>query len=234
MGYIYVYMRFFFSLSLFLLGLYGCVHPPLYPIDANVQVSLTCNPDTVYFQNDILPILNSNCAMSGCHSATDKKDGVDLSHYSAIIKTAEVKPFKAESSELYEVLLKSDPDKRMPPPPAAPLTSVQIEKIKTWINQGAKNNACLGCDTLDTVSFTNHIQPILQSSCVGCHSSATPSGGIALENYIQTQSQVANGKLLGSVKQEPGFSAMPKGGSKLTDCSINRIEKWINQGALNN
>ncbi|MGI9191825.1 MAG: c-type cytochrome domain-containing protein [Chitinophagaceae bacterium] len=227
-------MRLFILSLAILLGYAACVHPPLNALDGNVQISAICSADSVYFVNDIQPILTSNCNMSGCHNAGDKKDGVDLSNYASIMKTAEVKPFKATSSELYEVLLKTDPDKRMPRPPASPLSSLQIEKIKTWINQGAKNNACLSCDTANIISFSAHIQPILQNNCTGCHSGASPSGAIGLENYTQTMTQVTNGKLLGSVKQLSGFSAMPKGGAKLSDCNINQIEKWIAQGAPNN
>ena len=172
--------------------------------------------------------------MSGCHNATDKKDGVDLSSYNAIIKTAEVKPFNAAKSELYEVLIETDLDKIMPRPPAASLNASQIEQIKTWINQGAKNNACLGCDTLTIASFSNHIQPIIQTACVGCHTSSAPQGNIALETYAQIQTQLSNGKLMGSIKHEIGFSPMPRGGNKLSDCNIAKLEKWIAQGAPNN
>lgn len=210
------------------------MHPPIEPIGSAPIVSPNCHPDTVYFQNQILPILTSNCAMSGCHNATDKKEGVDLSSYSAIIKTAEVKPFNANKSELYEVLLETDPSKIMPRPPAAPLSSTQIELIKTWINQGAKYNACLSCDTTTTISFSNHIQPIINNACLGCHTTISSSGNIPLETYPEILIQVTNGKLLGSVKHLVGYSPMPKGTSKLSDCNIAQLEKWIAQGAPNN
>jgi hypothetical protein len=29
-------------------------------------------------------------------------------------------------------------------------------------------------------------------------------------------------------------SAMPKGGGKLDNCTLNKFSSWINQGALNN
>jgi hypothetical protein len=223
----------FLSLWVALL-LSACVHPPLEPIGDTPTVSANCHPDTVYFQNQILPILTSNCAMSGCHNAIDKKEGVNLSTYSAIIKTAEVKPFNANKSELYEVLLESDPDKIMPRPPAAPLSTTQIELIKTWINQGAKNNACLSCDTTSIISFSNHIHPIITNACLGCHTTVSPSGNIALETYAEILTQVTNGKLIGSVKHVVGFSPMPKSSPKLSDCTIAQLEKWIAQGAPNN
>ncbi len=229
-----MYMKKLFFIFILLWGSVACTHPPLEPNTDTPSISANCHPDTVYFQNQILPILTSNCAMSGCHNAIDKKEGVDLSTYSAVIKTAEVKPFNANKSELYEVLLETDPDKIMPRPPAAPLNATQIELIRTWINQGAKNNACLSCDTLTLASFTNHIQPILQSACLGCHTTTAPSGSVALETYAEIKTQITNGKLIGSVKHLTGFSPMPRGGAKLSDCDIAKLEKWIAQGAPNN
>jgi hypothetical protein len=45
---------------------------------------------------------------------------------------------------------------------------------------------------------------------------------------------VNNGKLMGSITWASGFSPMPKNASKMPDCEIQKIQKWIDQGALNN
>ena len=45
---------------------------------------------------------------------------------------------------------------------------------------------------------------------------------------------VENGKILKTIKHEVGINPMPQNASQLGDCSINTIEAWINQGALNN
>jgi hypothetical protein len=36
------------------------------------------------------------------------------------------------------------------------------------------------------------------------------------------------------MNQTAGFKAMPQGGNKLDQCDINKIQKWVNAGALNN
>lgn len=90
---------------------------------------------------------------------------------------------------------------------------------------------------LDNVTFSATIKPILQSSCYTCHSNANANSkgaGLRLENYSDLQIQVKNGRLMGAVRHENGFSAMPDGGGKLTDCQINQLQKWIDNGALNN
>lgn len=45
---------------------------------------------------------------------------------------------------------------------------------------------------------------------------------------------ILNGKLMGAIQHLPGFSAMPKGGGKITDCNILILNSWISKGILNN
>lgn len=191
-----------------------------------------CSPDTVYFKNEILPILVSNCAMSGCHDADTKKDGVNLTNYNSIISTADVTPFDPSKSDLYEVLIDTDPDKRMPP--GNTLDAQLIVKIQKWIQQGALNNACSDCDTAGTMSFTNNVKPILELSCTGCHSGNLPSANIDLTSYTSVNVVAINGRLLGSIQHDLGFKPMPQNGNKLSDCDITIIKKWILDGSKNN
>lgn len=89
------------------------------------------------------------------------------------------------------------------------------------------------CDTTG-VTFTATVMPIINSSCTGCHNSAYASGNISLDSYSNMVSAVNGGRFLGSIQQAPGYSAMPKGGGKLSSCNISKIEAWINQGMPNN
>ena len=73
--------------------------------------------------------------MSGCHSSTNPVDDIDLSSYAGI--RSEVRAGNPDESELYTVLFESGED-LMPPPPMAPLTDAQKERIRLWILQGAK------------------------------------------------------------------------------------------------
>ena len=75
---------------------------------------------------------------------------------------------------------------------------------------------------------------MINKYCQGCHNAATQSGGLILENYDGLRVVATNGRLLGALKRLPGFSPMPKGGNKLSDCEINIVEKWVNAGAPNN
>lgn len=217
----------------------GTTNPPdttiVYPPDTT---SLdTCDPDIVYFEYDILPILQSNCAFSGCHDASSAKDGVILNNYQNTISTGDVRAYNLGDSELYEVITDSDPDDRMPPPPSAPLTPEQVSLIAKWILQGAKDLTCdpdaSGCDTTN-ISYTTHIRPVMQAKCNGCHGGSFPSAGLDLTTYGSLATIALNGKLLGVVEHQPGYSPMPQGGNKLPDCEIRQIRSWIEDGAPNN
>lgn len=225
-------------------ALHSCRHEPLIPtvtppIDTtgSSTVGNPCSPDSVYFELQILPILQSNCAMSGCHDAASAQDGVVLTDYNSVMNTADVRPFDLNGSDLYEVITDNDPDKMMPPPPSARLTSTQIGLIATWINQGAQNLTCDaqsgGCDTTD-MSFSSDIMPILTNKCVGCHSGAGASGGVDLSTHSGVLAVVQSGQLFGSINWDNAYSNMPKGGSQLPSCEINQIKAWIDAGALNN
>jgi hypothetical protein len=91
------------------------------------------------------------------------------------------------------------------------------------------------CDSTATAKFSTDVLPVMNASCnSGCHSTASASAGIILDNYNGVKAQVANGKLMGSINQASGYSAMPKGGGKLNTCTIAKLQQWINAGAPNN
>lgn len=193
-----------------------------------------CDPDTIYFERDILPILSSNCAYSGCHDAVTAEDGVILVDYNSVMTSkADVRPGNPNGSDLYEKIVESDPDDRMPPPPNPPLTNEQIQAIRKWILQGAQNLKCDQCDTAN-VSFKDDIHPIFKTSCENCHGGSNPSGSRSMENYSEIRDAVENSEVLPRIKHVPGYAPMPPSGIKLDQCRINKIEAWARAGYPNN
>lgn len=193
--------------------------------------NIPCSPDSVYFINEIMPIISSNCTMSGCHDAISHKEGVVLTSYNNIMQY--VKAGNARDSKLYEMIIRTDND-RMPPPPMPPLTQAQKDKIYKWINQGAKNNSCAAaCDT-SVFTFSGAVKNTIQNKCVGCHNPASLGGNIDLSTYNGVKIVALDGRLFGSVAQLSGYKPMPQNSPKLSDCEIRQIQKWINAGALNN
>ena len=194
---------------------------------------VNCSPDTIYFQQSVLPLITSNCAMSGCHDAISHKEGVILTDYTNISR--EVKVSSPTSSDLYKCLNETG-DERMPPAPSAEFNIAQKSLLLKWIQQGAKNNTCSNTATCDTVNvtFSASVLPVLKTYCVGCHGAASPSAGIDLSTYAAVKVYAANGRLMGSITHAIGYKPMPSSTSKLGACEINQIKAWVTKGILNN
>lgn len=183
------------------------------------------------FSRDILPVLVSRCATSGCHDAITHREGFVFSSYSTTMTA--VSPGNPNESKLYEVIKFANGEEKMPPAGRPQLTFAEIDSIRAWISYGALNQNCGEiCDTINPVTFSGTIWPIMQTSCSGCHTGTAPSGGVVLTNYANVAAAASNGSLLNSLKGN-GVTKMPLGGS-LTVCRIRQFEIWINNGHLNN
>jgi len=196
----------------------------------NPPEGIPCDPDTVYFEKDLLPIFLSACAKSGCHDGTNN-EAPRLSDYASIMNEG-VKPGNPGGSKIYEVLVTNETDDRMPYPPGSPpLPDSQIAMIYKWIMQGAQDLHCDNqpCDTT-SVTFSGTIWPVIQNNCFGCHSGSNPGGGVLLQDYSTVKAAAQSGKLYGSIAYLNGYVRMPKNGSQLSQCSIRQVKKWIDGG----
>jgi mono/diheme cytochrome c family protein len=96
--------------------------------------------------------------------------------------------------------------------------------------------AATNCDTTNVI-YANQISQIVNANCNNCHGASTANligGGINLSTYSLLKTYVDNGNFLNSILQNGKASPMPKNASKLDACSINKIQNWVNKGALNN
>jgi hypothetical protein len=90
------------------------------------------------------------------------------------------------------------------------------------------------CSDNPNPTFAFDVLPMLNTKCNSCHGGNSASGGIRLDGYDAVKIYVNNGSLMGSIRHASGYSAMPKNGSKLSTCEINKIQAWIDSGSLNN
>lgn len=187
-----------------------------------------CSPDSVYFTNDILPLISSNCAMSGCHDGGQGEGRDALNSYSSIMRYVRIS--SPTTSKLYTVLSTKGED--FMPRNGTAFTAAQKALVLKWIQQGAKNNSCDGyCDTVATYSQT--IVPILANACLGCHATTANGGGVLLNTYDQVYAQVQTGKLMGDLTNAPGYNKMPQQGG-ISPCDLNAFKIWVMHGAKNN
>lgn len=211
----------------------GCQHK------SNIQPTNTNNSpnhgDTALcFERDILPIFKTNCGTSGCHDAASHEEGYIFTSWGTIT-SKEFTPGNPGKTELYEKITENDPDKIMPKPPMAPLTTTQKELIRRWIAEGAKNTTNCGslCDS-NSFTYAANIKPLADKYCKGCHSTSSAQKGIILDTYDGLRNATLNGKLLDAINHRTGAVAMPYNVTKLSDCEIRQFEKWAAGGALNN
>lgn len=92
------------------------------------------------------------------------------------------------------------------------------------------------CNPVD-VKLSTEVTPIFSANnCFACHSTAGApnAGGIDLTNYDDVKIVADNGKLYGAINHDNGFAAMPPGGNKLSECELETIKTWIDEGSQNN
>jgi uncharacterized membrane protein len=94
-----------------------------------------------------------------------------------------------------------------------------------------KKQTLLGniCDTTDT-RFSTVVNPIIISECLSCHSNSnavSEGGGISLEGYANVNAYYQQ------ILSDINSGRMPWGKSKLDDCTILKIQTWVNRGAKN-
>lgn len=201
--------------------------------DTTKPAKRPCSPDTVYFARDILPLFTANCTGTDCHNSPKPADGIDLTSYAKALSSGKIKPYNPDGSDVYEVLLETDPKKRMPPSGSLPADKIAL--IQKWIKQGAKDLWCddmMGpCDTT-AVTYSKTITKILTDNCTGCHGT---NGGVTLTNYQGVKTVVNNGKLWNSINHLSGTAkAMPNSTTKLSACNLRQIKLWIDAGAPQN
>lgn len=226
-------MKKYFYWAMMAILLLNCKHEAVLPESLNTpEQSLICDSDTIYFVNDIQPLINATCATSGCHDNQSAEDGVILTSYKNIIQKGDIKPFRPDDSELYEVLFE-DGDDLMPPSPQSPLTNAQKEMIRKWILQGARNNECIEDCNTEFVSFSSDISTIISNNCTSCHSGAEPKAGIRLSNFSEIAAIASSGQMMNVLTASGGAPQMPPSGV-MSPCNIDKINKWIEDGTPNN
>ena len=96
---------------------------------------------------------------------------------------------------------------------------------------GINDSTSTGCDTVNAITYTADIKPILDGNCGtgnSCHGGSTALSGIDLSNYNGAKS--VSSLLVDAVTWGDGIKNMPQNLPKINDCSIAKIKKWVNTG----
>ena len=99
--------------------------------ETNLTPTCTTNPSaTVSYKRDVFPIIQINCL--SCHDAVNHFGGIVIENYDQIA-------LSGKSGELYNSIMITSNGKAYMPK-GGRLFDCEIELLKAWIDQGAKNN----------------------------------------------------------------------------------------------
>lgn len=184
----------------------------------------TCDQTIAYFEQDVLPIFVQNCTMSGCHNTpTDDNEEVVLTSYAGI-----------RNNGYWDDIWDEIGDGNMPPDSMNQLTPEDLATLQTWLNQGAQNNSCEGGCSMNAVTYAGTILPIIQDRCDGCHGPNNPQGGLDFSSWNDLNTVAGDGRLALAIQHQTGAEPMPPSGPSLSQCRIDQVLAWIQDGAPNN
>ncbi|MCC6726931.1 MAG: hypothetical protein IT258_20685 [Saprospiraceae bacterium] len=119
-----------FALALLLAGLGSCNYDNL----AELHPEINCDPTSVSFAADIVPIMSGSCnsVSVACHSG-GSNSGIDLSTYVGVKE-------QVDSGKLYSSIIWDGNASQMPSGSSSKIDDCSITKIGQWIADGAPNN----------------------------------------------------------------------------------------------
>tara|TARA_B110001454_G_scaffold64823_1_gene62958 strand:- start:2969 stop:3691 length:723 start_codon:yes stop_codon:yes gene_type:complete len=193
-------------------------------------------------ENDILgaqalEILSSKCLT--CHNPDKPEGGIsDITDLNFLLYYRLVIPGQPEISDLIRVI------KEGSMPPGGGVSTDDLAALNKWILEGLiddSGNVAIpdGSATLEA-KYSSIKTRIINTKCLGCHSGATPSGGVDLTTYANTvANNIAiagnpNGSRLVTSMQRAGNDFMPRNGARIPQADIDIVKAWIQAGALNN
>ena len=202
-----------------------------------------------HFNQLVRPILESTCVH--CHNADEQKGDGRLDTLEHMLKGnddgAWLVPGKPEESKLYTSTLKPAADDMVMPPSKEPaLAKNQQEVLKAWITAGAKWPAAVTALAVEPrIQFIRDIQPILEQNCVTCHNPDKDKGGLVMTTLESTLKggdgdpalvpfDAAKSTLytLTTLASDHDDLMPPaKSGGPLSKESIEKLGRWIKQGA---
>lgn len=102
--------------------------------------SVVIPASNVSYSRYIQPLLTAKCARAGCHDDQSHVGNLSLtSHANTTSSYLVVAPGYPQNS-LLALSVQGLTTSPMPPVGLSPLTKNQIDGIKTWVKEGAKNN----------------------------------------------------------------------------------------------
>jgi cytochrome c553 len=111
--------------------------------------------------------------------------------------------------------------------------SLVFAVLVTVMALSCKKDAITTVDcTGSTPTYTSAVKAILDAKCAtsGCHTANNPADGLDYSSYSAAKTNGAKDAFRGSIQHLSGYTAMPKGASKLSDADIKTLNCWVQNG----
>jgi hypothetical protein len=93
------------------------------------SIAYDCTAIAPTYTDNVKSIMDANCAYSGCHDASTKAKGIDLSTYATVLSES--------SSARFMGSMHHEGDYDAMPEGASQLNTSDLQKIYCWIQSGA-------------------------------------------------------------------------------------------------
>lgn len=85
---------------------------------------------------------------------------------------------------------------------------------------------------VETITYDDDVKTIIDTNCVRCHGSVSPSAGLNLTTYSLVRSAAENRGLI--ARMNDSSNPMPQDTGKLPQATLDIIDKWKTDGFLEN
>jgi formylglycine-generating enzyme required for sulfatase activity len=207
------------------------------------------NSSEIDFARDVQPILEHNCV--SCHREDNAKGDVRLDTKAATLAGDDVLvPGDPEASSLYWTTTLSLDDELIMPPikneeKDYPLTDAEKAVLKQWIVDGAEWPEKIVLEPRKrlpkTISFVEHVQPILELNCVACHYEGKVKADLRLDtkayafatDYVISPGNALESDLyiLCTLPMDDEMFMPPAPADPLSSGDSYTLRRWIDEGA---
>ncbi len=174
-----------------------------------------CDTAGLSYETGIKQIINANCALPTCHGGNQTPL---LTNYPSVYANRN------------EIMQRAVVERTMPP--SGPLGQCSIEKLKTWIDNGAPEfpadttGGNIQCDTNVVLAYNGQVKTIIDQNCAtsGCHLDGPQRPWFSNYLAVYNNRQLILEKAVESDQMPPN--------STLDSCSKEVLRKWIEAGAI--
>ena len=79
-----------------------------------------------------------------------------------------------------------------------------------------------------TVTYSNTIQGIISSNCIGCHGASNPSAGFDISSYTKAKNNIS--KIISRIDQQTGQPGIMPPNGRMIESNIQAFKDWQTQG----